>query len=332
MKARALVILFPFIIAAAALALGGVLLLPAARAAPAAPVTFTIDTSDNGQSTITKTVGGITLTLSNCTCNGVSRNFRTDNDGIFLRQTSGHANSCVSQGDGCDAFSMSFDSAVTLQSYEVGYVDAGASGTFVLTATSGNSLNNPLNPVGTYAFNSTPSLAAAETASVTVSMTGGGPNQIKTITVDTGPVSAPEIDVQGNGQSIPDGDASPSTADHTDFGSVTLGGAPITHTFTISNSGNADLNLSGTPVVTLTVGTHFSVTAQPSSPVISNTTTTFAVTFDPSAAGSFTDTINIANNDADENPYTFVISGTGTVASAYTLTVSKDGAGSGRRM
>jgi hypothetical protein len=121
---------------------------------------------------------------------------------------------------------------------------------------------------------------------------------------------APEIDVQGNGQSIPNGDTTPTPADDTGFGSVTLGSTPITHTFTISNSGGADLSLTGTPAVTLTVGTHFSVAMQPASPVVSNTTTTFDVTFDPSAAGNFVDTVNISNNDADENPYTFVISGT----------------------
>lgn len=87
------------------------------------------------------------------------------------------------------------------------------------------------------------------------------------------------------------------------------------HTFTISNSGAANLTLSGTPAVILTKGTHFRVTAQPSSPVISNSTTTFDVTFSPSRAGAFTDTVNIANNDSDENPYTFVISGTSIAGS-----------------
>jgi hypothetical protein len=120
---------------------------------------------------------------------------------------------------------------------------------------------------------------------------------------------APEIDVQGNGTSITNGDTTPSTADDTDFGSITLGGTPVTHTFTISNSGTADLNLTGSPAVTVTT-THFSVTTLPSSPVINNSTTTFDITFNPSAVGNFTDTVNIANNDSDENPYTFVISGT----------------------
>jgi hypothetical protein len=80
------------------------------------------------------------------------------------------------------------------------------------------------------------------------------------------------------------------------------------------------LNLTGSPAVTLTMGTHFSVTAQPSNPVFSNSSTTFDVTFAPSAAGSFSDTVTIANNDSDENPYTFVISGAGTAATVTAIT------------
>jgi uncharacterized repeat protein (TIGR01451 family) len=73
------------------------------------------------------------------------------------------------------------------------------------------------------------------------------------------------------------------------------------------------LNLTCTPAVTLTTGTHFSVSAQPGSSTIGGgSSTTFQITFDPSTAGSFQDTVSIANNDSDENPYTFVISGTGT--------------------
>jgi hypothetical protein len=125
----------------------------------------------------------------------------------------------------------------------------------------------------------------------------------------------PEIAALGNNIEISKGDNSPAIADGTDFGSLTVGGIPVTHTFTISNSGVADLTLSGSPAVTLTSGTHFSISAQPdSTTVISNSATMFDIIFNPSVAGSFTDTVNIANNDSDENPYTFVISGTGITA------------------
>jgi hypothetical protein len=131
---------------------------------------------------------------------------------------------------------------------------------------------------------------------------------------------APEIDVQGNGQSIANGSATPSAADQTDFGTTGVSGAPVIRAFTIRNSGDADLNLTGSPAVTLTRGAPFSVSAQPSGPVLANSNTAFDITFAPSAAGSFTDTVTIANNDGDENPYTFVISGTGTAATVTSIT------------
>jgi len=127
--------------------------------------------------------------------------------------------------------------------------------------------------------------------------------------------AAPEIDVSGNSVSIVDGDTTPSTTDHTDFDSADISTGTVARTFTITNSGSASLNLTGaSPHVSIS-GTHaadFSVTAIPSTPVASGGgTTTFTITFDPSAAGERTATLSIANDDADENPYDFSIQGTG---------------------
>jgi hypothetical protein len=126
----------------------------------------------------------------------------------------------------------------------------------------------------------------------------------------------PEIALLGNNIVIPDGDTSPSLTDQTDFGSVALGGA-ITRTFTISNSGNLNLTLSGSPLVALSgpASSDFSVVTNPISPVATNTTTLFRVRFDPAVLGTRAATVTIANNDSDENPYTFVISGTGISSS-----------------
>ena len=111
--------------------------------------------------------------------------------------------------------------------------------------------------------------------------------------------------VLGNSVSIADGDATPSTADHTDFGTTLVAGGMISRTFTISNSGNAALNLTGTPKVTIggTNAADFSVSVQPSSPVAASSgTTTFIVVFDPSSAGTRTATLSIVNDDPNENP------------------------------
>ncbi len=125
--------------------------------------------------------------------------------------------------------------------------------------------------------------------------------------------ASPEMNVQGNGTSIGDGDASPSTSDHTDFGSVAVASGTVVRTFTIQNTGAGSLILGGTPIVAISGSSDFTVTTQPTSPVAPTSgSTTFQVTFDPSASGTRSATLSIANNDTDENPYDFYIQGVGT--------------------
>jgi hypothetical protein len=128
-----------------------------------------------------------------------------------------------------------------------------------------------------------------------------------------GPPLLPEIDVQGNGVSIADGDITPSEADSTDFGDVDETTETTDHTFTIVNSGQAVLSLTGLPRVQIS-GAHagdFTVITQPSSPIATGGETSFTVRFDPSDTGVRAATVNIANDDTDENPYDFAIQGTG---------------------
>lgn len=128
------------------------------------------------------------------------------------------------------------------------------------------------------------------------------------------PTLVPEINIQGNSTNILDGDTTPTTADHTDFGNVNTTGGTLIRTFTIQNSGLGVLNLSGTPRVAIsgTNASDFTVTAVPSATVAgSGGSTTFQITFDPSADGVRNATVTIANNDSNENPYDFSIRGTG---------------------
>ena len=125
---------------------------------------------------------------------------------------------------------------------------------------------------------------------------------------------SPEITVSGNSNTIFDGDTSPSINDDTYFGSSDIVTGSVEHTFTVSNSGNATLNLSGSPAVSIsgTNAADFSITSQPASSISAGSSTTFTVRFDPAATGSRLATLTIVNNDADENPYTFDIQGTGS--------------------
>ena len=123
-----------------------------------------------------------------------------------------------------------------------------------------------------------------------------------------------EIDIRGNGQSIADGDETPSTTDFTDFGPANITTGSIEHTFEIRNSGVVDLELTGSPKVLIS-GTNagdFVVIEEPSASVAVNGATTFKIRFNPSAIALRTANVSIENNDADENPYNFAIQGIGS--------------------
>ena len=120
---------------------------------------------------------------------------------------------------------------------------------------------------------------------------------------------SPEINIQGNAVSIIDGDLSPVTADYTDFDNTYTGSA-IIRPFTIQNTGNVPLTI-GTITFSGANAADFTVVGLPSSTVAVGGSTTFTVRFFPSAAGVKDATINIPNNDSNENPYDFSIRGTG---------------------
>jgi len=91
-------------------------------------------------------------------------------------------------------------------------------------------------------------------------------------------VAAPEVSVEGNSTEIADGDSSPSTGDHTDFGSADMDSGTVVRTFTIRNTGSANLTLSGTPMIAVggDNAADFTVTANATSPVAATTgSTTF---------------------------------------------------------
>ena len=122
------------------------------------------------------------------------------------------------------------------------------------------------------------------------------------------------MNVKGNSVSIASGATTTSTANHTGFGTEDLDFGVRTRIFTIENTGLGTLTLTGTSRVVIS-GAHaadFKVKIQPNaSTVAPNGSLTFVLSFNPSVIGLRTATVSIANDDADENPYTFTIQGTG---------------------
>lgn len=161
------------------------------------------------------------------------------------------------------------------------------------------------------------------TISATVSIASNDPDAENPYTFDIlgeGAVpNEPEMDVFGNGVEITDGDTSPSTVDDTDFGQQNVSSGSVSNTFTIQNNGTIDLNLTDpNPFVTISGADagDFILTVVPSTPIAVAASTTFTISFDPSAIGIRTATVSIANDDSDENPYTFDIQGEGIDANA----------------
>ncbi|MFP4347004.1 MAG: C10 family peptidase [Desulfococcaceae bacterium] len=122
--------------------------------------------------------------------------------------------------------------------------------------------------------------------------------------------AAPEIEVQGNSILITDGDSTPSSADNTDFGVISIFDETVSHSFVVYNLGTGTLDLTY-PEITGQSEADFSITQPPATSISPGGQTTFTVTFNPSVEGDRTAIIEIGNNDSDENPYNFNIQGTG---------------------
>ncbi|MFX1535259.1 MAG: choice-of-anchor D domain-containing protein, partial [Promethearchaeota archaeon] len=125
------------------------------------------------------------------------------------------------------------------------------------------------------------------------------------VTKEPLPPPLPEINIKQGTTNIPDGGSF-------NFGTHNVG-TNTDKTFTIQNTGTANLTLSGSPIIQIT-GTNadqFSVQQQPSSPVTAGNTTSFIIRFSPTSEEGKTASISIVNNDSDENPYDITLAGTG---------------------
>ncbi|MHA7942623.1 choice-of-anchor D domain-containing protein [Formosa sp. 3Alg 14/1] len=134
---------------------------------------------------------------------------------------------------------------------------------------------------------------------------------------------APEIDVERNTDaSIPNGSES-STGYNTVFASTIVGETTASKLYYIHNEGQLDLLVSD---ITSSNPTEFQITVNPShSTISSQTKMPFEIQFSPSSSGIRTSTISITNNDADEDPYTFEVQGTGKCSSAPLLAQPSSG-------
>jgi hypothetical protein len=131
----------------------------------------------------------------------------------------------------------------------------------------------------------------------------------------------PEIVVQGwfGGTAIDiwSGKGNPEWGNGTYFGTVLQNSTPPTRTFTVKNTGTAPLTV-GTPTVPL----GFTIIEPLNSLIAVDGTDDFTVQMTTASVGTPSGNISFNNNDEDQNPFYFAISGTVTyVGAAATTTV-----------
>ncbi len=157
-------------------------------------------------------------------------------------------------------------------------------------------------------------------ATVTVTDDDGGssgPMPLDVI-IKSGDVAGPHAYVLGNGVSIATGDATPSSADFTDFGWAHEATSGPTRTFIVANDGTQTLNLG---VVSIPAG-YTLVQGLPSS-LAPRTWASFTVRLDTTVRGVVSGNITFSTNRGDQNPFTFAITGTvGPVAAPYNLSAA----------
>ncbi|MBK9734022.1 MAG: VCBS repeat-containing protein [Saprospiraceae bacterium] len=223
-------------------------------------------------------------------------------------------------GNGSGGFSGSTNIAVGTNPYSVAIGDFNGDGNQDFAAANQGSASVSIRlGNGSGGFSGTTEVAVgATTTSVAIGdFNGDGKHDFATANYSSNIVSirlasGNEINVQGNAIGIADGDITPSTSDHTDFGSVNVG-SNLVRTYTIQNTGTTSLTASS---ITMTGGdaAMFTIGAlTPASPIPSLGSATFTVTFTPASAGLKTATITINNDDCDEAVYDFALQGTGAI-------------------
>lgn len=121
-------------------------------------------------------------------------------------------------------------------------------------------------------------------------------------------VLVPNINVKAGTVDIAYGSTYISFSNSTKFGSANINLGTCARTYTIENTGGVSLTVTGV-TFTGTNASDFYVSAAPASSVAAYGSTTFTVTFDPSSTGVKNATVSVVNNDTDESPYTFAVSG-----------------------
>ncbi|HBM76470.1 MAG TPA: hypothetical protein DD438_00055 [Verrucomicrobiales bacterium] len=123
------------------------------------------------------------------------------------------------------------------------------------------------------------------------------------------PAAGQLIQISGNGQTISNGDTTPSSRDHTNFGPVLAGSGPVDRNFLIRNLSQVPLQI----LFFQRTGTHpgnFTITAPPEPVIPGNGEASITVRFIPPAAGGLRSaTIRLVTTSSIDGDFQFDIAG-----------------------
>jgi len=165
------------------------------------------------------------------------------------------------------------------------------------------------------------SVAAGASCTISVTFTpGSAASFTATVSVADNATGSPQtasLSGTGTAPAAPVASLSPTTVS---FGNVVTGVTSGAQTVTLSNTGNAVLNLSG-----ITIGgtnpSDFAETNTCGETLAADASCTISVTFTPGSIASFTATISVADNAAG-SPQTSSLSGAGIAAPDFTMSVT----------
>ncbi|WP_340161687.1 choice-of-anchor D domain-containing protein [uncultured Hoeflea sp.] len=203
----------------------------------------------------------------------------------------------------------------------------------IATATSSATSNVTVNSIGapgsttitggggttTFQVQYTPTLAGAFSFGLSFVNDDGDENPFN-YTVSGTAGGAPEISVSADiGGAVADGGTNAQGAQ--------VAGSAVTVTYTVTNSGTDDLTIATATPSSPSNVTVNSVGAPGSTTIASGgATTTFQVQYTPTLAGAFSFGLSFVNDDGDENPFNFTVSGSATGAPEIAVSSSEGGA------
>jgi len=165
-----------------------------------------------------------------------------------------------------------------------------------------------------------PTRAGVKTATLTINNDDADESPLVfTLKVETlAPTSPPEIEIRNGSLVINNGDTTPSIFDQTDFGPVVLGASRQRQEYSIFNIGGdvlsvpeSGIRFTGPDADDFSFGSGNANVSTSLDAIPPGLRYNLAITFRPGGLGLRTATISIPNNDTDESPYTFQVSGLG---------------------